>query len=248
MRDRLREAFDSVHAEEALKAAALERVSQKIRAEEAKRRPAPWGRRLAPALACLLLVAAAAWGGWGLWFTPTSLISIDINPSLELGVNRFDRVVSVRGFNEDGEALADSLDLGFLGYAEAVEQVLASPAVTGSLAGDGVLSIVVAGDDQAQCGRILADMEACTAGRRNAYCWQAEPGEAEAAHEAGLSCGKYRAFQELQALDPSVTPEEVREMTMGEIRQRIRELSGGAGDGPRQPGRGHHGAGHGRAG
>ena len=47
----------------------------------------------------------------------------------------------------------------------------------------------------------------------------------------------------------STAPEiEVREMTMGEIRQRIRELSGGAGDGSRQPGRGHHGAGHGRAG
>ena len=29
---------------------------------------------------------------------------------------------------------------------------------------------------------------------------------------------------------------------------KVRELSGGAGDGSRQPGRGHHGAGHGRAG
>ena len=30
--------------------------------------------------------------------TPTAYISIDINPSLELGINRFDRIVSVEGY------------------------------------------------------------------------------------------------------------------------------------------------------
>ena len=39
-----------------------------------------------------------------------------------------------------------------------------------------------------------------------------------AAQEAGLPYGKYRAFLELQALDPSLTPEDVAGMTMQEIR------------------------------
>ena len=39
--------------------------------------------------------------------------------------------------------------------------------------------------------------------------------------EKEISIGKYRAFLELQALDPSVTPEEVQKMTMREIRERM---------------------------
>ena len=42
-----------------------------------------------------------------------------------------------------------------------------------------------------------------------------------------MSVGKYRAFLELQALDPSVTAEEVQSMSMREIRDRIAALSGG---------------------
>ena len=42
---------------------------------------------------------------------------------------------------------------------------------------------------------------------------------------AGLSCGKYRAFLELQRLDPDATVEEVRGMTMGELLRRIESLS-----------------------
>ena len=30
--------------------------------------------------------------------TPVSAVSIDVNPSIELGVNRFDRVVAVEGY------------------------------------------------------------------------------------------------------------------------------------------------------
>ena len=48
----------------------------------------------------------------------------------------------------------------------------------------------------------------------------------EAAHEAGLSYGKYQAFLALQALDPSVTAEEVQGMTMRELRDRIAALGG----------------------
>lgn len=62
------------------------------------------------------------WGSW-LYFTPTAAISIDINPSIELEVNRFGRVLSVTGYNDDGRVLADSLPIKHLGYADAAEQV-----------------------------------------------------------------------------------------------------------------------------
>ena len=93
-----------------------------------------------------------------------------------------------------------------------------------------------------------------------AHCYRAGTDEVEAAHDCGLSYGKYRAYQELAALDPTVTPEQVADMTMREIRDRIAALSGtaplqgtqspaatsnsAAGDTGAQKEPGHHGAGH----
>ena len=94
MRDRLKQAFDAVHAEEALKERTKAFVAQQTRGH-ARRRPA-LRPSLAAAFACLCLLFT---GGYWLYFTPTATISIDINPSIELGVNRFNRVVSVEGYN-----------------------------------------------------------------------------------------------------------------------------------------------------
>ena len=89
-----------------------------------------------------------------------------------------------------------------------------------------MLSIAVAGDNQGQADAILAQTETCTAGTNNVYCRAASTEEIEQAHEAGLSFGKYEAFLALQALDPSVTPEDVQGLTMREIRDRIAALDG----------------------
>lgn len=106
MRDRLKQAFDAVHAEEALKERTKAFVAQQTRGH-ARRRPA-LRPSLAAAFACLCLLFT---GGYWLYFTPTATISIDINPSIELGVNRFNRVVSVEGYNADGVKLAGELSV-----------------------------------------------------------------------------------------------------------------------------------------
>lgn len=80
----------------------------------------------------------------------------------------------------------------------------------------------------------------------NAYCYFVTPEEVASAHETGLSCGKYRAFLELQLLDPDITPEAVQNMTMREIRELIDSLSVNSGTDTssyRNQGHGHHGHG-----
>ena len=58
--------------------------------------------------------------------------------------------------------------------------------------------------------------------------------EAAAAEDVGLSCGKYRAYLALKELDPSITPEQVRSMTMGELQRFIDQLTYGTQDQPVQ--------------
>lgn len=223
MRDELKTALDKVTADDALRQstrAFLARQTGDFGA--AKTRPHT-ARRFAAAFACLALVVAGGTGYWA-YFSPTCAISIDINPSVELGVNRFDKVVSVEGIGDDGEALAETLDIRFLDYADALDTLLADPTVEGYLSQDEVLSIAVAGENEAQADAILAQAETCAAGARNVYYHAADSAELEHAHEAGLSFGKYQTFLILQSLDPSVTAEDVQELTMRELHDRIAAL------------------------
>lgn len=217
MDERLKSAFDQIHAEEAVKA---ETRAYLNRARARNRSPR---RYLAMAAACLILLLVGV-SGYRFYFTPTTILSIDINPSMELGVNRFDQVVSIQAYNQDGKELADSLELKFLDYQTALERLLASQSIVDRLAQGELLSITVVGEDEDQSTRVLAGAEACTAGQENVQCCHGDAAELEEAHHAGLSMGKYQAFLELQALDPTVTTDDVAGLTMRQIQDWIEAL------------------------
>ncbi len=219
MVDRLQNAFAAVKAEEALKEKTLAAVSR--RAGKRRIRPLRW----AAAAVCLVLLLGL---GGGLFFTPVSAISVDINPSLELSINRFDRVIGVEGYNERGKELAQSAGLLFADYSQALDILLASEGIRECLERGEALSIFVACDDPQRSGEMLQKVETCAGNGRGIHCHAGNMADSAAAHAAGLSCGKYRAFLELQALDPTATPEDVQGLTMREIRRRIAELSGEA--------------------
>ena len=223
MHDKIRAAFDEIHAEEDLKA-----QTRAYLARKAQGRQRLSGRmRLVSALACCLLVLLAGCGGYHTYFTPSAIISIDVNPSLELGVNRFDKVVSVEGYNEDGAALAAAVEVKYLDYTQALTRILDSDAFAPYTSEDAAVSIAVFGSDEQKSSEMLSQVETCTAGYRNTRCYADNMEIVAAAHATGLSCGKYRAYLELHELDPSVTPEDIQGMTMREIRDRIAALSGG---------------------
>ena len=221
MREQLTRALDSVHAEESLKEQTKAFLLRRTRGYA--RRPRRQSFRLAAAAACLVLLLAGG-GSWAC-LTPTSTVSVDVNPSLELGVNRFDRVISVEGFNQEGEALADALDLAFLPCSSAVERLLSSADMAPYLSQDSAVTITVVGSDQGQRERLLAALEATAAGHRGTYCCAYSTEEVASAHHLGLSYGKYAAYLELQALDSEITPEDVAQMSMHQIRALISALS-----------------------
>lgn len=212
--NRLRSAFDSVHAEEALKTSAGTYVRK---AAEKRCRPTLL-RRLQPAaaMACMLLVF---FGGYfsRMYLEPVSVISIDINPSIELGINTFDRVVSVEAFNEDGRELADQLQLRFLNYQEAVNRIVSSDKVTTLLNQEEKLVIAVVGEDETRSEKLCSSLEGFTESGDGSHCYSVRPEEVEPAHSCGMSYGKYLAYQEALQQDETLTAEDVQDMTMKEI-------------------------------
>ncbi len=214
MDEKLKQAFDLVKADEKLKKGTVEYVLRKSR-----NRTAIYIRKFAVAASAAAVVSL---GAVGAFFSTVTVISIDVNPSVELGVNRFDRVVSVEGMNDDGTRLAENLDVKYETYAEAVERVLDSL----KLSEDDVVSITVAGSDDSKNNRMIENVRSCASEYHQTHCYSANitDAEQEQAHQAGLSCGKYRAYLELQELNPGVTTDDVQDMSMREIQDEINSI------------------------
>lgn len=251
MNDRIKETFDKIYAEEELKEKTKKFLSQKTQEykKDYKKRSIINYPALISTAACLLFLFL---GGRWIYLTPTAEISIDINPSIELGVNRFDKVISVNSYNDDGQTLADSLNIKFINYAEAIRRIMENERITDLLSDDEIMTIAVVGSDEKRYAKMLSNIKSYTAGQRNTHCYFADSAEMAAAHEMGLSYGKYKAFLNLQALDPNITPEEIQGMTMREIRDLIASLSKDGEGGPQTENGscpnsgGGHGNGYGR--
>ena len=93
------------------------------------------------------------------------------------------------------------------------------------LADNADIVLTVAGDNTVQSSEILENVESCMSEHQNVYCHSGNSEEIHHAHDAGLSFGKYQAWQVLQDLNPDITLEEVQDMTMSEIRDLIRKYS-----------------------
>ena len=88
---------------------------------------------------------------------------------------------------------------------------------------DGELYITVTGGDETLAETVFD----CAAGRQGVYCDAGSSEEISAAEEAGLPLGKYRMLLALQAIDPSVTAEEVAGLSMKQLREWEASLSEG---------------------
>ena len=79
----------------------------KMTNDSANKRKKPWLRGLIAA--CLALVLLGAGAGGGMWYQANyavaSIVSLDVNPSIELRVNQKERVLSCAALNEDASAI-----------------------------------------------------------------------------------------------------------------------------------------------
>ena len=176
-------------------------------------------RRIAGCLTCLALMVTAL----GSWFIPAASIAVDINPSLELRVNVFDRVIALKGRNSDGEAVAAQLDLVGKPYDEAMQRLLLSHGLTPYLENGSTITITLAGSgDHAvqMLSKVVCRAYAVAEEENVVYC-QVSWDTVKAAENAGLCIPRYLAWQELQKTDPHITVEDIKEMPIEEIRKLI---------------------------
>ncbi len=140
-------------------------------------------------------------GGFKGYQTPVGVVSLDVNPSIEYSINVFDRVLSVRGVNEDGEVLLNQMDTTLLKnrpVAEAVEQTIASLRESGYFPQDAENDVVLAASSYStQHAEQLRSSQGARhrAGDLTILAFSVTHQEVEAAHALGSSAGKVRIVQ-----------------------------------------------------
>ena len=177
-------------------------------------------RRLAAGLLSLVLILTGA----GVWFFPTTSIAVDINPSLELKVNALDRVISLKGRNSDGGAVVEEVDVSGMTYDDAMQRILLSHGLEPYLEQGSTITITVAGGDNAHGEEMLSKV-LCRAyniaAEENVVYYQVSWETVRAADAAGLCIPRYLAWQQLMQEDPSITAEDVKQLTKEEIHQMV---------------------------
>jgi len=214
----IKKAFDEIKADELTRKRA-EIYVRKMTMDYGRDRAAQKRRknRIAACIAAVLLTA----GALSSWFVPATVISVDINPSLAMKVNVFDRVVSLDGLNDDGEVLAADLDLRAETYVRALRSLLLSDGMAPYLDDGSMVSVTVVGAESGHTEEMLANVACCAlsvAEKENVYYCTVDGDTARAAKSAGLSPARYQALLLLQEIDPAYTAERVQEMSMREIR------------------------------
>ncbi|MCL1965472.1 MAG: anti-sigma factor domain-containing protein [Firmicutes bacterium] len=178
------------------------------------------------AAACFIVLVLAAFGGYGLYCTETSLISVDVNPSLELSVNRFGRVISVTSYHEDAAMLLQAEEVKGFSYTRAIDTLLKSDALRPYLESGDCLDFTVyskAGDTaMIDCltSRVQSLIDIYPGIR--VHCNSAGEAAVKSAHSHHMSIGKYLAFLELQALAPEANIDDYTHCGIGAIRNQIR--------------------------
>lgn len=225
----IRKSMEEIRASEELKKNTMEYLRRQQRRIRFKR-----VRRYALAAACLCLFLIA--GGYNIYVKPVSYISIDVNPSVELGINRFGRVVEADAYNADGQEMLKRETLKHMPYLKAIDRLLKGERRLGYLTEDSRVYItVISGSWELILEEIRTDK---IAGKYGARTYTSDLTCREEAHRKEMSFGKYRACLELSQYDESVTVEDCHGMSMGEIEDRIETCKGHQGK------TGHGGKGH----
>jgi len=154
-------------------------------------------------VACMTLLLI---GGGFAYATPTSYLSVDINPSVELGINVLGQVVSAEALNDDGKDILSGISVTGMNVKKAVNIIVDTAADKGYLNEDGssVVSLTAATDDKEKADKLTKDAEegteaALAENETSAEVSQAAISKArrDAAIEAGISPGKMNLIQKL---------------------------------------------------
>jgi hypothetical protein len=235
----IKKALDQIKADENLKKKTLDYVLGSdskvisIRAASSTGKKQIYVKRLITAACAAVILLALPVGGYAFYKTPTSYVSVDINPSVELGINAFGKVVTVTAYNEDGETVIAGLPLINSSVESAVSQIIKAASRSGYIKDDGstFISVTAETNNEQKAQELEQDArdgaEDAIESEDDTATIETDTIALDRREEAialGITPGKLHLIQKLQALDPTIKTEEYKDATVSEIQKKFTEL------------------------
>ena len=176
------------------------------------------GGRIAAIAACVALVACLI-GGVADFLRPVAYVGIDVNPSVELTLNRFDIVVGTCALNDDGQRALDEAPCMWRAFDDAARDL---DDAMRAIAGEGaVVEVSIDCDNENRYAALAAQSDGCFGCNGEAHCDRTNAEERQAAHDSGMGVAKYRTYQALQESGVDISAEECASMSMRELRNML---------------------------
>ena len=176
--------------------------------------------RYALVAACLLFFLAAA-GLWGKWMNPAvaAYVSLDINPSVEIALDKQNIVMGLNPLNDDGKELATGLQIKGKKMDMALQSLMVA-AISKNYINTGgenvILSAVTTLSGSTDTGLdelIRESLEACLEKgnvKAEVVVGNIPPDTREEARKAGMSAGRYMIFMNAVKNGKSVRPDDFK--------------------------------------
>lgn len=218
--------FDQIHAEDDLK----KKTTDYLCAEMEKRKQGK--RKNWEFAACAVFALFLLCGGFSyrICFSPAAYIDIDVNPSVELTVNRLGKVIRYKAYNDDGKRLLEEVNIYGAGYDEAFEKLVDAMKADGYLGADSLMSVTVQTNERKREAYLLNDLQRMTAAAREglqntieADVYAVTEEVKHCANKNRISPAKYLVIQKLMEIDPGADFNECKEHSVHELQQLVEE-------------------------
>lgn len=235
--NKIQETFDDVKCKPELKLKTKDYLNE-IRLKKNGQNRFNHRKNLIVAFVSLIFVVGI--GSYSFLMAPFSYVSVDVNPSLELVLNRLDWVIEAKAYNEDGEVILSDVSLKGMNYKDAITCLAKSEKMKEYLDQDSVYNFTIASGSSHKEAELCLTIESLSSVLDYPYnSIHSDLHCVEEAHKEDLSLGKYTAYQELLQYDSTITIEDCHHMSVEEMHHQTETHKSNC-----QGGMKHHGGNH----
>lgn len=187
--------------------------------------------KIASVAAAFFIVLGMSYGTYS-YSKPYSYVDIDINPSIELTVNKFDRIISSKAYNEDGKKLLTGFNINNIKLQEGVEVLLDKAIEQGYIKQntENAVILAVSSKNNKKAQKLESEVQVLVSNKLGNAEVETEIVSKEIAAEShidaeelGISPGKMHLINKLIEAKPELKAEDLKDDEVKDIMKSIKE-------------------------